>query len=126
MKWWLETSLYDRCCGERPRVSRDWRMSRHGLRRRYVAACPSCGAEATASHAIDALTRWNQMQRGIRPETPPKPSKTPMSYACARVGHSKNEKSLGLVLRTVLRARAPLPKGRGGNNLKYYSPSLSA
>ncbi len=60
--FWWDTSLYDKCCGNPPRVQEEY-VSR-GMIRGFVSAfCDSCGSSVEFRLPMDVITEWNQMMR---------------------------------------------------------------
>jgi hypothetical protein len=65
MKWHTDPTLYDRCCGDRPKVgAAKLRRNQGGpYVTRYTAYCPVCGDEVKRSTPLGALTAWNKRKR---------------------------------------------------------------
>jgi hypothetical protein len=64
--WWQDTTLFDRCCKQRPLWYKGLRMVDGKMERRWIAICNSCGAEANDPDALDCMIKWNKMMRGIK------------------------------------------------------------
>lgn len=60
--FWTDQTLYDRCCGSRPRIVETPPAA--GAKKPTVSAyCDSCGAAVESKLPVEIVTAWNIQRR---------------------------------------------------------------